>query len=129
MSHVRGGVDSATPTRLLTQESFRNCSVVVRGSESATCKTSPLKWWQKLDIEFGKAWLDYMQKSVERNPNSASTKMNSLAFNNKLIEKKENADNKYNKIPNMQNALGKVRSNKRTLNLNMVNATTSKTRT
>jgi len=74
-------------------------------------------------------WNDYMQRRNQQNPNTVSTKMNSLAFNNKLIEKKESADNKYNKIPNMQNALGKVRSNKRTLNLNMVNATTSKTRT
>ena len=74
-------------------------------------------------------WKDYMQKSVERNPNSVSTKMNSLAFNHKLIEKKENADNKYNKIPNMTSAMQKVRNNSRTLNLNMVNATTSKTRT
>ena len=64
MSQVLGGVDSATPTRLLTQVIFRNCSVVVSGGENVTCKTSPLKWWQKLDIEFGKAWLDYMQKGV-----------------------------------------------------------------
>ena len=65
----------------------------------------------------------------QMNPHSVSTKMNSLAYNQKLVEKKEIADQKYNKIPNMKNALGKVRSNKRTLNLKMVNATTSKTRT
>ena len=70
-----------------------------------------------------------MQRMNELNPHSVNTKMNSLAYNKKLVEKQENADNKYNKIPNMKNALGKVRSNKRTLNLKMVNATTSKTRT
>ena len=74
-------------------------------------------------------WNDYMQRRNQQNPNTVSTKMNSLAFNNKLIEKKESADNKYNKIPNMQNALGKVRSNKRTLPLSLVQGTTSKTRT
>ena len=74
-------------------------------------------------------WNSYMQRMNELHPHSVSTKMNSLAYNQKLVEKKEIADQKYNKIPNMQNALGKVRSNKRTLNLNMVNATTSKTRT
>tara|TARA_A200000113_G_scaffold189989_1_gene178182 strand:- start:852 stop:1118 length:267 start_codon:yes stop_codon:yes gene_type:complete len=74
-------------------------------------------------------WNDYMQRSNERNPNTVSTKLSSIAFNKKLVEKKENADNKYNAVPNMKNALGKVRSNKRTLNLKMVNATTSKTRT
>ena len=74
-------------------------------------------------------WNDYMERSNERHPNTVSTKLSSIAYNQKLIMKKENADNKYNKIPNMKNALGKVRSNKRTLNLKMVNATTSKTRT
>ena len=74
-------------------------------------------------------WNSYMQKMNQMNPHSVSTKMNSLAYTQKLVEKKESADNKYNKIPNMKNALGKVRSNKRTLNLKMVNATTSKTRT
>ena len=64
----------------------------------------------------------------QMNPHSVSTKMNSLAYNQKLVEKKESADNKYNKIPNMKNALGKVRSDKRTLNLNLINATTSKVR-
>ena len=70
-----------------------------------------------------------MQRMNELNPHSVNTKMNSLAYNKKLVEKKENADNKYNAIPDMKNALGKVRNNKRTLNLKMVNATTSKTRT
>ena len=73
-------------------------------------------------------WNDYMQRRNQQNPHSVSTKMNSLAYHKKLVEKNESA-NKHNKIPNMQNALRKVRSNKRTLNLNMVNATTSKTRT
>ena len=54
--------------------------------------------------------------------------MNSLAYHKKLVEKNESA-NKHNKIPNMQNALGKVRSNKRTLPLSLVQGTTSKTRT
>ena len=74
-------------------------------------------------------WNDYMQRRNQQNPNTVSTKMNSLAFNHKLIEKKESADNKYNKIPNMTSAMHKVRNNNRTHNLNMVNATTSKTRT
>lgn len=73
-------------------------------------------------------WNSYMQRMNQQNPHSVSTKMNSLAYHKKLVEKNESA-NKHNKIPNMQNALRKVRSNKRTLNLNMVNATTSKTRT
>ena len=74
-------------------------------------------------------WNDYMQKSNERNPHSVSTKLSSIAYNKKLVEKKESADYKYNKIPNMQNALGKVRNNKRTLPLSLVQGTTSKTRT
>ena len=74
-------------------------------------------------------WNSYMQKMNQMTPHSVSTKMNSLAYNQKLVEKKESADNKYNAVPNMKNALGKVRNNKRTLNLKMVNATTSKTRT
>ena len=74
-------------------------------------------------------WTDYMRRCNNRNPNSVSTKLSSIAYNQKLVEKKENADNKYNAIPDMKNALGKVRNNKRTLNLKMVNATTSKTRT
>ena len=74
-------------------------------------------------------WNDYMQRSNERNPNTVSTKLSSIAYNKKLLEKKESADYKYNKIPNMQNALGKVRSNKRTLPLSLVQGTTSKTRT
>ena len=74
-------------------------------------------------------WKDYMKKSTERNPNTVSTKMNSIAYNQKILEKKECADNKYKKIPNMNDALLKVRTNKHSLNMNMVNATTSKTRT
>jgi len=73
-------------------------------------------------------WNDYMQKRNQQNPNTVSTKMNSLAYNKKLVEKKESADNKYKKIPNMNDALLKVRTNKRTLNLNMVNATSSRTK-
>ena len=73
-------------------------------------------------------WTDYMRRCNHRNPNSVSTKLSSIAYNQKLVEKKENADNKYNAVPNMKNALGKVRNNKRTLNLKMVNATTSKIR-
>ena len=74
-------------------------------------------------------WKDYMQKSNERNPNTVSTKLSSIAYNNKLLLKKESADQKYSKIPNMTSAMHKVRNNNRTHNLNMVNATTSKTRT
>ena len=73
-------------------------------------------------------WNDYMQKRNQQNPNTVSTKMNSLAYNKKLVEKQESADNKYEKIPNMNDALLKVRTNKRTLNLNMVNATSSRTK-
>ena len=73
-------------------------------------------------------WNDYMQRRNQQNPNTVSTKMNSLAYNKKLVEKKESADNKYKKIPNMNDALLKVRTNKRTLNLNMVNATSSRTK-
>lgn len=71
----------------------------------------------------------YMKKLNELNPNPVTTKMTSIAYNNKLLEKKEVSDNKYDKIPNMQDAMQKVRNNNRTHNLNMVNATTSKTRT
>ena len=73
-------------------------------------------------------WNSYMQKMNQMNPHSVSTKMNSLAYNQKLVEKKESADNKYNKIPNMKSAMQKVRSNNRTHKLDMVNATTSKTK-
>ena len=45
------------------------------------------------------------------------------------MEKKEVSDNKYNKIPNMKDAMQKVRNSNRTHNLNMINATTSKIRT
>ena len=70
----------------------------------------------------------YMQKMNEMNPHSVNTKMQSLAYNKKLVEKKENADNKYHSIPNMKSAMQKVRSNNLTHKLDMVNATTSKTK-
>jgi len=54
--------------------------------------------------------------------------MNSIAYNQKILEKKESVDNKYKKIPNMNDALLKVRTNKSTLNLNLVNATSSRTK-
>ena len=69
-----------------------------------------------------------MQRMNELNPNSVNTKMNSMAYNKKLMQKKETADCKYNKIPNMKNALGKVRQDKRTTSLNLINATGSKTK-
>ena len=69
-----------------------------------------------------------MQRMNEMNPHSVNTKMNSLAYNQKLIEKKDNADNKYNEIVNMKVALSKVRQDKRTHNLKMINATSSKTK-
>ena len=68
-------------------------------------------------------WNSYMQRMNELNPNSVSTKINSMAYNKKLVDKKENADNKYNAIPDMKNALGKVRQDKRTTPLNLINAT------
>ena len=74
-------------------------------------------------------WNGYMKKMNSLHPNSVTTKMNSIAYNNKLIVKKEVSDNKYNKIPNMKDAMQKVRNNNRTHNLNMINATTSKIRT
>ena len=74
-------------------------------------------------------WNSYMQKMNQMNPHSVSTKMYSLAYNQKLVEKKESADNKYNAIPDMKNPLGKVRQDKRTTSLNLINATGSKTKT
>jgi len=73
-------------------------------------------------------WKEYMQRSNEKNPNTVLTKMNSIAYNQKILEKKESVDNKYKKIPNMNDALLKVRTNKSTLNLNLVNATSSRTK-
>jgi len=73
-------------------------------------------------------WKEYMQRSQDKNPNTVSTKMNSLAYNKSLLEKKEASDNKYKKIPNMNDALSKVRQDKRTHNLNMINATSSRTK-
>ena len=73
-------------------------------------------------------WTSYMQRMNELNPHSVNTKMNSLAYNKKLVEKQENADNKYNSIPNMREAMTQVRSDKRTHNLNMINATSSRTK-
>ena len=70
----------------------------------------------------------YMKKMNELYPNSVTTKMESIAYKNKLIEKKQVSDNKYNKVPNMKDAMLKVRNNNRTHNLDMVNATTSKTK-
>jgi len=73
-------------------------------------------------------WKEYMQRSNQKNPNTVLTKMNSIAYNQKILEKKESVDNKYKKIPNMNDALLKVRTNKSTLNLNLVNATSSRTK-
>ena len=73
-------------------------------------------------------WNSYMQRMNELHPHSVSTKMNSLAYTDKM-HKKRTSTNQYNEIPNMRTALGEVRNSKRTLNLKMVNATTSKTRT
>ena len=73
-------------------------------------------------------WNSYMQKMNQMNPHSVSTKMNSLAYNQKLVEKKESADNKYNAVPNMRDAVSKVRQDKRTHSLNLINATGSKTK-
>ena len=60
-------------------------------------------------------------------PTQHKTRNDKFGFTNKL----ENICNEkpYAEIPNMTDALLRVRQNKRTLNLNMVNATTSKTRT
>ena len=74
-------------------------------------------------------WNSYMQRMNELNPHSVNTKMNSLAFNKKLVEKQETADNKYNAVPNMRDAVSKVRQDKRTHSLNLINATGSKTKT
>ena len=59
-------------------------------------------------------------------PTQHKTRNDKFGFTNKL----ENicSDKPYAKIPNMADALSKVRTNKRTLSLKMVNATTSKTR-
>ena len=73
-------------------------------------------------------WTQYMQRMNEQNPNSVNTKLNSLAYNKKLVEKKENAENKYSAVPDMKEAMTKVRRDKRTHSLNMINATGSKTR-
>ena len=73
-------------------------------------------------------WNSYMQRMNELNPHSVNTKMNSLAYNKKLVDKQQNADNKYNSIPNMREAMTQVRSDKRTHNLNMINATSSRTK-
>ena len=73
-------------------------------------------------------WTSYMQRMNELNPHSVNTKMNSLAYNKKLVDKQQNADNKYNSIPNMREAMTQVRSDKRTHNLNMINATSSRTK-
>ena len=73
-------------------------------------------------------WNSYMQRMNELNPHSVNTKMNSLAYNKKLVDKQQNADNKYNSIPNMREAMTQVRSDKRTHNLNLINATSSRTK-
>ena len=73
-------------------------------------------------------WRDYMQRQNERNPHSVNTKLNSIAYNKKLVEKQETADNKYNAVPNMRDAVSKVRQDKRTHSLNLVNATGSRTK-
>ena len=68
-----------------------------------------------------------MQRQNERNPHSVNTKLNSIAYNKRLVEKQETADNKYNAVPNMRDAVSKVRQDKRTHSLNLVNATGSRT--
>ena len=69
-----------------------------------------------------------MQRMNEKNPHSVNTKLNSIAYNKKLVEKKETHDNKYNAVPNMRDAVSKVRQDKRTHSLNLINATGSKTK-
>ena len=69
-----------------------------------------------------------MQRQNERNPHSVNTKLNSIAYNKKLVEKQETADNKYSAVPNMRDAVSKVRQDKRTHSLNLINATGSKTK-
>ena len=69
-----------------------------------------------------------MQRQNERNPHSVNTKLNSIAYNKRLVEKQEPADNKYNAVPNMRDAVSKVRQDKRTHSLNLINATGSKTK-
>ncbi len=69
-----------------------------------------------------------MQRQNERNPHSVNTKLNSIAYNKRLVEKQETADNKYNAVPNMRDAVSKVRQDKRTHSLNLVNATGSRTK-
>ncbi len=69
-----------------------------------------------------------MQRQNERNPHSVNTKLNSIAYNKRLVEKQETADNKYNAVPNMRDAVSKVRQDKRTHSLNLINATGSKTK-
>ena len=69
-----------------------------------------------------------MQRQNERNPHSVNTKLNSIAYNKKLVEKQETSDNKYNAVPNMRDAVSKVRQDKSTHSLNLVNATGSKTK-
>ena len=76
-----------------------------------------------------RSYHQYMQKMNELYPNTVTTKMNSIAYNQKILKKKESSDNKYSEIPDMKNALSKVRNDKRTHSLKMINATTSKTRT
>ena len=69
-----------------------------------------------------------MQRQNERNPHSVNTKLNSIAYNKRLVEKQETADNKYSAVPNMRDAVLKVRQDKRTHSLNLVNATGSRTK-
>ena len=73
-------------------------------------------------------WNSYMQRMNALNPHGVNTKLNSIAYNQKLVEKQTNADNKYNAIPNMKEAMTKVRQDKRTHSLNLINATGSKTK-
>ena len=69
-----------------------------------------------------------MQRMNELNPHSVNTKLNSMAYNKKLVEKKETSEHRYNAIPNMKEAMTKVRQDKRTHSLNLINATGSKTK-
>ena len=73
-----------------------------------------------------RVWNQYMQKSNQRHGGKVEEKHNSIAYNRAIHEKRISAESKYEKIPNMQDALLKVRMNKSSLNMGMVNATSSR---
>ena len=56
--------EAATSQKFCVQRNLRESRPVVCGKEDATKKTARVKWWQKLDNEFGKAELDSLQESV-----------------------------------------------------------------